>query len=342
MPVEMALWKIKDKKLHSVASKPLNSEEMLENWLADNISMVSEDLLVIGRQVASDLAGMLDLLAIDINGDLAVLELKRHLTPRDVVAQALHYAAWVRTLSWEDVEQIASDFFGGASLEKKFSDQFGESLPDTINAAHSIYIVAAEMDSVSETIVRYLSEEYGVNINVVFFRHFCDAEGNKYLGHSWLMEPSEVKEPSRDVRKPPLTLERLQAQANEKGVGEQYQTLFDFFSERANQTRRTPSNVAFAFKVEGGIKAAFSVYPKYSSKEKGLYTVVRPRLLATVFDVNKADVRAALPTESSYTAEEAYEEVHYFRSVEDVRNVTRALLANSEEEVGADDTGKPE
>ena len=157
MPVEMALWKIKDEKLHSVASKPLNSEEMLEDWLADDISMVSEDLLVIGRQVSSDLGGVLDLLAIDRNGDLVVLELKRHLTPRDVVAQALHYAAWVRTLSWEDVEQIASDFYDGASLENKFSDQFGESLPDNINTAHQIYIVAAEMDSVSETIVRYLS-----------------------------------------------------------------------------------------------------------------------------------------------------------------------------------------
>ena len=328
MPVEMALWKIKDEKLHSVASKPLNSEEMLEDWLADDISMVSEDLLVIGRQVSSDLGGVLDLLAIDQNGDLAVLELKRHLTPRDVVAQALHYAAWVRTLTWEDIEQIASDFYDGASLAKKFSDQFGESLPENINTAHQIYIVAAEMDSVSETIVRYLSEEYGVNINVVFFRHFCDADGNQYLGHSWLIEPSEVqaREVSR-TRRSVLTLEQLKDIARENGAADQYAALFEFFSDRAHISR-TQSNVAFVFNLEEGRRSVFSVYPGRSSAQEGLCTDVRPDLLASVFGVNEAAVQAALPEKPDRASERGftYGEVHYFRSAEQVRELINVLL----------------
>ncbi len=326
MPVEMALWKIKDDKLHSVAAKPLNSEEMLEDWLADNISMVSEDLLVIGRQVASDLGGVLDLLAIDQNGDLAVLELKKDRTPRDVVAQALHYAAWVRTLTWEDIEQIASDFYDGASLEKKFSDQFGESLPDTVNEAHSIYIVAAEMDSVSESIVRYLSEEYSANVNVVFFRHFHDDEKGEFLARSWLMEPSEVQ--AREVRgkrRPILSLEQLKETAREKGVADQYAALFEFFVDRAHISR-TQSNVAFVFDLEEGRRSALSAYPGKSSAQKGLYTDVRPERLASVFGVNEADVQAALPGEPSYMADEAYGEVHYFHSAEQVRELINALL----------------
>ena len=339
MPVEMALWKIKDEKLHSVAAKPLNSEEKLEDWLADDISMVSEDLLVIGRQVSSDLGGVLDLLAIDQNGDLAVLELKRHLTPRDVVAQALHYAAWVRTLTWEQIEEIAANYHHGDSLEKKFRDQFGESLPDNINTAHQIYIVAAEMDSVSETIVRYLSEEYGVNINVVFFRYFCDADGNEFLGHSWLIEPSEVKETSGGKHRHPLTLEQFQAQANEKGVAEQYRALFEFFSEQA-QVHRTQSNVAFAFQVEGGQRRrGFSAYPVYSSTGEGLYTDVRPERLASAFDVPESDVRDALPGPGSEDV--GYGELHYFKTIEQVQKLIKVLSASSEEEFIADDTRKP-
>ena len=325
MPIKMALWKIeKDNSLHSVESEPLASEEILEKWLEQDISIVSDDLLVIGRQVESDLGGVLDLLAIDRNGDLAVLELKKDRTPRDVVAQALHYAAWVRTLTWEQVEEIAANYHHGESLQDKFQEKFDEPLPDAINTAHQIYIVAAEMDPVSETIVRYLSEEYGANINVIFFRHFRDDDKGEFLGRSWLMEPSEVKVRG-GKRPPPLTLEQFQGLANEKGVGEQYQTLFDFFSERANQTRRTPSNVAFAFKVEGGTKAALSVYPKSSSNEKGLYTDVRPDRLASVFGVNEADVQAALPGEPGYMADEAYGEVHYFRSSEQVRKLINVL-----------------
>jgi len=342
MPIKMALWKIKDEKLHPVASKPLNSEEMLEDWLADDISMVSEDLLVIGRQVSSDLGGMIDLLAINRNGDLAVLELKKDRTPRDVVAQALHYAAWVRTLTWEQVEEIAANYHHDDSLEKKFRDKFGESLPDTINSAHSIYIVAAEMDSVSETIVRYLSEEYGVNINVVFFRHFRDAQGNEYLGHSWLIEPSEVqsREASKKRRpRPILSLEKLQEIARENGVADQYAALFEFFSDRAHVSR-TQSNVAFAFQVEGGQRRrGFSAYPVYSSTGEGLYTDVRPERLASAFDVPESDVRDALPGPGSKDV--GYGELHYFKTIEQVQKLIKVLSASSEEELIADDTRKP-
>jgi len=113
MPVKMRLWKIEDQKLRPVKPQPLASEELLEDWLYDDFSMVSGDLLVIGRQVPSELGGILDILAIDRNGDLAVLELKRDKTPRQVVAQALHYAAWVWTLSWEQIDQIATEQSGG-------------------------------------------------------------------------------------------------------------------------------------------------------------------------------------------------------------------------------------
>ncbi len=328
MPIKMALWKIKDDKLHSVASKPLNSEEMLENWLADDISMVSDDLLVIGRQVDSDLGGVLDLLAIDINGDLAVLELKRDKTHRDVVAQALHYAAWVRTLTWEQVEEIASDFYDGASLEKKFRDKFDEPLPDAINTAHQIYIVAAEMDPVSETIVRYLSEEYSANINVIFFRHFQDEERGEFLGRSWLMEPSEVQtREASGKRRATLSLEQLRESAGEKGVSDQYSALFEFFSNRA-RIWRTKSNVAFVFDLGEGRRSVFSAYPGRSSAEEGLYTDVRPDLLASVFGVNEAAVQAALPGKPDRASDTGftYGEVHYFRSAEQVRELINALL----------------
>ena len=327
MPVEMALWKIKDDKLHSVAAKPLNSEEKLEDWLADDISMVSEDLLVIGRQVASDLGGVLDLLAIDMNGDLAVLELKRHLTPREVVAQALHYAAWVRTLSWEQVEEIAASYPHGGSLEDKFQKKFDQPLPDNINTAHQIYIVAAEMDPASESIVRYLSEEYSANINVVFFRYFQDEERGEFFGRSWLMEPGDVEQRGeRGKRRPILSLDKLQEIARENGVADQYAALFEFFSDQAHVSR-TQSNVAFVFDLEEGRRSVFSIYPGRSSAEGGLCTDVRPDLLASVFGVNEAAVQAALPGSPGHASDTGftYGEVHYFRSVEQVRKLINVL-----------------
>ena len=331
MPVEMRLWRIADDKLDPLTSTKLPSEDRLEEWLAGDLSMVADDLLIVGRQLASDLGGVLDMLAIDGNGDLAVLELKRDKTPRDVVAQALHYAAWVRTLSWEEIEQIGTQQHEGVPFATKFKEHFGQPPPDTINTAHRIYIIAAEMDAVSEAIVRYLSEEYSVTVNVVFFRYFREPDGREYLGRSWLMEPGEVEERGDDTRKRrrSLSLEELQRRADERGVGPQYQALFRFFSRHAKQTRRTRSNVAFAFRVDDQTRAVFSIYPDNSSAETGLWVDVRPDGLAVAFSVSEAAVREALPGPGEIDTYFAYGEIHHFRTTADVERLIAALSADA-------------
>lgn len=338
MPIDMRIWRIRDDRLETVRTEKLQSEESLENWLAADVSMVAPDLLVIGRQLTSPLGGILDLLAIDGNADLAVLELKRDRTPRDVVAQALHYAAWVRTLSWEQVDQIATHHLGGTSLAEAFQRKFGQPLPETINSSHRIYIVAAEMDPVSESIVRYLSEEYGANINVAFFRHFRDEDGGSYLGCSWLMEPAQVEDrgdSSSPKRRSRLSFSELEALADANGVGEMYRTLFDFMSRHSGRTSRTQSNVAFLANFPDGRKALLSLYPGDMSAGSGLRADVRPKDLAEAFGVSVESVREALPpvVESNW----AYGEIRPFRDMDDVRR----LLGVLGERAGADSGSGP-
>ena len=47
-------------------------------------------ILIIGRQVRTDLGGFIDLLGVDRGGNVVVVELKRDRTPRDAVAQPLN------------------------------------------------------------------------------------------------------------------------------------------------------------------------------------------------------------------------------------------------------------
>lgn len=304
MPLGMRLWRIRDDGLQAVESQPLVSEEKLEEWLVADISMVSEDLLVVGNQLRTRLGGILDILAIDSNGDLAVLELKKGLTPRDVVAQALEYAAWVKTLGWDEIDELARSQYEGKPLSDKFEERFGHPVPDVVNSSHRIYIVAAEMDSVSETIVRYLSEEYGVEINVVFFRCFPDGDGGEYLGHSWLMEPSQVGDRGRSrvtKRPPPLTLEELECLADQHGCGDIYRTLHGFFSERAVRIGRTTSNIAFAFPIGDGTAAAFSMYPDRCPEQAVLLADVRPIIWLKRSPYPKSGSAQAFPASPTLT-----------------------------------------
>ncbi len=99
MTSEIKLWEIQNgSQLKHVEGSTLDLEERLEDWIEEDISMLSEDLLVIGRQLTTDFGGKIDILCIDRIGDLAIVELKRDKTPRDITAQTLDYASWVKDL----------------------------------------------------------------------------------------------------------------------------------------------------------------------------------------------------------------------------------------------------
>lgn len=190
MPVEVAIWRLGTEG-RRLAPTPLASEAELESLIANDLSVLGLDLLLIGRQVMTAYGKRIDLLGIDTEGDLHVIELKRDRTPREVVAQALDYGSWVKSLDFDSIAAICSEYSGGIRLEELFADRFGASIPEAINQDHHLVVVASELDSSTERIVGYLSG-LGVPVNVVFFRHFVD-DGRSYLVRSWLIAPSEAE-----------------------------------------------------------------------------------------------------------------------------------------------------
>jgi hypothetical protein len=176
MPFSMTLWQVRGQDLQEVNREALNDEQRLENWVVKDPSILGIDVLLIGRQVTMVNGGRIDLLAIDSEANLVVLELKRDKTPREIVAQALDYASSVDDLSYEQIEALAKGFTG-KPLPQAFSDRYGSSLPQAVNGSQSMIILASELDDSSERIVQYLSEQYGVPINVLFFTFFLSAGG---------------------------------------------------------------------------------------------------------------------------------------------------------------------
>ena len=61
--------------------------------------------------------------------------------------------------------------------------------------------MASELDNSTERIVNYLSSNYGVPINAVFFQYFKDREG-EYLSRSWLIDPIQVEKQASKTAKP--------------------------------------------------------------------------------------------------------------------------------------------
>jgi len=189
MPVEMGMWRIDGDRPRRLGASLLPSEATLEDFLEQDPTLLGTDLLVIGRQVRTSYGKLIDLLAMDAEGNLVVLELKRDRTPREVVSQILDYGSWVTALTRDAVIDIANDHLDGP-FEAAFADRFGAVPPDELNTETRLTIVATDLDDSSERIVRFL-RTFGVPVNVVFFAHLED-DGRRYLTRSWLVSQEEA------------------------------------------------------------------------------------------------------------------------------------------------------
>ena len=201
MATKTTLWRVEGDDLRRVAPSTPPTEQTLENWVADDPSILGLDVLVIDRQVQTEFGGRIDLLAIDASGGLTVLELKRDRTPRDVVAQLIDYASWVNGLTTRKIHEMAAEYLQ-RPLYTAFADRFGTGIPEVLNNSHNMVLVAIEADPSTQRIVEYLNGEHGISINTAFFSYFTDGETD-YLAADWLMDQDDVIDRAEEQTQPP-------------------------------------------------------------------------------------------------------------------------------------------
>ena len=170
----------------------LVSEKLLESMIVHDPRLLSDDLLIVGRQVKTESGGYLDLLALHPDGSVVLIEVKKGKTPREVVAQALDYASWIKTITQENVEQMFEHVSNGSTLAAAFLEKFGQPLDEVeLNQEHRIIIVAADLDPSTERIIEYLND-YDVPINFLRFQVFDLGEG-QVISRTWLIDPLKPK-----------------------------------------------------------------------------------------------------------------------------------------------------
>jgi hypothetical protein len=191
MPIQHAIWTVAADPIKlQVARMP--NEALLEEMIMSRPDLLSPQWMLIGRQEHTGYGGRIDLLAITPDASLVLIELKRDRTPREVVAQALDYAAWVESLTADRIAQIYQRFSRGGNLSQAFATRFGGTLDEEIlNESHQVILVAAELDDSTERIIQYLNAR-DIAINVIFFQVFQLGE-QQLLSRAWLIDPGETQ-----------------------------------------------------------------------------------------------------------------------------------------------------
>lgn len=336
MAQEVKLWKLGEgDTLKEITKSKLNYEDRLESWLENDISIISKDIMVIGRQVETDFGGKIDLLCLDTNGDLVIVELKRDKTPREITAQALDYASWVKDLDSDRISEIANSYLENVTLEEAFKDKFGEEIPEIVNERHNMLIVASEIDSSSERIIKYLSDSYGVGINAITFHYFQDQNGTEYLSRVYLIEPGEVEYKARtktsSKKMPSLTYDEFQDIADSKGMGNIFRKIFSELKQHFNQVTFHRTGIAYkGILGENSSKNSIIVlYPTESDSEKGLLVYVYIDRLAEFFNIDKENIAGIFPPieDRKYQEWAAGETGNiYFKTEADVNKLLRGLF----------------
>ncbi len=122
MPLN-ALWEVSSQAPTRLATSRVNLESRLEEWIETDPAMLPGDLEIVGRQLVLE-AGRLDLLALDRQGRLHVIEVKRGILTRDTVAQGLDYAACIEAMDSQALVQCLDAYLikKGKSIKKLLAE----------------------------------------------------------------------------------------------------------------------------------------------------------------------------------------------------------------------------
>lgn len=129
-------------------------------------------------------------MAIDSNGDLIIIELKKHATTRDVIGQILDYASWAHTLKADDLTKILQKTGSKESIYEVINRNFENGEEIEINENQRLLIVASEIDAVTERIVSFLAAK-GLDINAVTFNYFKD-DNHEFIAKNYLIKTEEA------------------------------------------------------------------------------------------------------------------------------------------------------
>lgn len=297
MPQEIRLWTVEDNKMPmKVDRNDIGLEKRLHDWLEKDISILDDRLLVIGREVEAHDRQKIDLLCIESDGALVVVEVKRRRTPREVAAQALEYASWVKELTADQVKEIANEYLqSDGPLESAMAAKFG-TRPETLNGSHRSLIVAEEIGGSTERIVRYLSE-LGVPINVATVQAFKDAGGQEMLAQVFLVEPEIARARASSRKSGYLKAGEMEALADSNGLGDLYRRV-----RNASKVLKAPrgyytEQTSYGWRFEdGGVRTVLMV-SAVKQDNGGLQFEIHATRFDDYMGVPLDDLRAMLPTD---------------------------------------------
>lgn len=179
----------------------LKERQHIEEWLRKNPEIMGEELLIIGHEY-DDFENNegIDLLAIDKEGNLVVIEVKRDNSGISVDFQALKYVSYMSRRTLKEIIEIYSKYIDDNSLQldpiqeiMEFLNVDDESLlNDMINNTQRIIIIGKEFDKRVLSVCAWLYEN-GINVKCISIKPYKYNE-EIFIDTNQIIPPEKIEE----------------------------------------------------------------------------------------------------------------------------------------------------
>lgn len=166
----------------------------IQEWIAGSPEILGEDLLVISKELELPSRIRIDLLAIDREGSLVVIELKRDSSGTDVEWQAIKYASYCSNFLPEDIFSYYAQYLESDSDKAQLEiEEFLDEELDNLNQNQRIILVAREFHSDVASAVLWL-RDFEVDIKCVRLRPYMDDEDDLFITPDIIIPLPEAKD----------------------------------------------------------------------------------------------------------------------------------------------------
>jgi len=190
---------VNDKALTKLTPTNFTSQHLLERydiqeWIEKTPNILGEDLLIIGKEILLPSGSRLDLLAIDKNARLAIIELKRDESGKDVDWQAIKYTSYCSNYLVEEIINHYATYLNSDDEDARARiDEFIDEDLEILNHSQRIILVSKEYHSDVISAVLWL-RDYGIDIECLRLKPFVDENGELFIQPDKIIPLPEAKD----------------------------------------------------------------------------------------------------------------------------------------------------
>jgi hypothetical protein len=190
---------IENKKLIEIPAASfgeLNLKERfdIQEWICGTPEILGEPLLIIAKELILPSGKRLDLLAVDKQGALVVIELKRDGSGTDVEWQAIKYASYCSSFTLDEIYKYFAEYLGSDADDAQVKiEEFLDCEPEDLNDRQRIILVAKEFHSEVISAVLWLRDSE-IDIECVRLTPHCDQSGALFINPEIIIPLPEAKD----------------------------------------------------------------------------------------------------------------------------------------------------